>query len=427
MAEYLLPNLSPIPLPLVASIRQTFPHRQLHDIEEAIRSEFAACPATTRIQQGERVAVAVGSRGIANISLIVKLVVQEIRKRGGNPFVVPAMGSHGGATAEGQRQVLSSYGITDDAVGAPIISSMDTVEIGRLADGTPVHLDSTALSASAIVPINRVKLHTSFQSEHGSGLMKMLVVGLGKQQNATTIHRRGVYGLRELIPQAARLIIEHASVPFGVAIVEDGYDQTAIIHLIEADRFQEEEKALLQQAEAFMPKLPVDDLDVLIVDEIGKNISGTGMDTNVIGRLKIRGEAPFERPRIKQIVVLGLTEASHGNAIGLGLADLTTKKVTEQIDYHSFYINVLTSTFVERGKVPIALYSDREAIQAAIATCWLQSYENVRLARIKNTLELAELQISQNILDELMVRENIQLVKAPRPLHFDVDGNLLRN
>ena len=353
--------------------------------------------------------------------------MREVKKIGAKPFIVPAMGSHGGAEAEGQRKILESYGITERIVGAPIVSSMDTVEIGRLKGNIPIYFDRNAFNAQAIIPINRIKPHTDFGGELGSGLIKLIVIGLGKHKGALIIHRHGIYGLRNLIPQAARMITKKTPIVFGIGIVEDAYKHIAIIRAIEPKNILEKEKKLLIKAKELMPKLPVDIIDLLIVDEMGKEISGSGMDTNVIGRMKIQGEKEPEKPKIKRVVVLNITESSHGNAVGIGLADFSTKKLIERIDYHSFYINTLTSTFVERGKIPIVLDSDEEAIRAGLATCWLDHFEEARVIRIKNTSELSKMYVSEKILREIIGRRDIEVVSKLKEIEFNEEGNLIDN
>jgi len=427
MKEYILKNYSNIKIPKMVEIKQLFFQREIKDISLEVEKGFIKCKARDKISPGNRVAVAVGSRGISHLAEIVTVVVREVKKIGAEPFIVPAMGSHGGAEAEGQRKILESYGITERIVGAPIVSSMDTVEIGRLKGNIPIYFDRNAFNAQAIIPINRIKPHTDFGGELGSGLVKLIVIGLGKHKGALIIHRHGVYGLRNLIPQAARMIIKKTPIVFGIGIVEDACKHIAIIRAIEPKNILEKEKKLLIKAKELMPKLPVDRIDLLIVDEMGKEISGSGMDTNVIGRMKIQGEKEPEKPKIKRVLVLNITESSHGNAVGIGLADFSTKKLIERIDYHSFYVNTLTSTFVERGKIPIVLDSDEEAIRAGLATCWLDHFEEARVIRIKNTSELSKMYVSEKILREIIGRRDIEVVSKLREIEFNEEGNLIDN
>jgi len=427
MKEYILKNYSNIKIPKMVEIKQLFFQREIKDISLEVEKGFIKCKARDKISPGNRVAIAVGSRGIPHLAEIVTVVVREVKKIGAEPFIVPAMGSHGGAEAEGQRKILESYGITERIVGAPIVSSMDTVEIGRLKGNIPIYFDRNAFNAQAIIPINRIKPHTDFGGELGSGLIKLIVIGLGKHKGALIIHRHGVYGLRNLIPQAARMIIKKTPIVFGIGIVEDACKHIAIIRVIEPKNILEEEKKLLIKAKELMPKLPVDRIDLLIVDEMGKEISGSGMDTNVIGRMKIQGEKEPEKPKIKRVLVLNITESSHGNAVGIGLADFSTKKLIERIDYHSFYVNTLTSTFVERGKIPIVLDSDEEAIRAGLATCWLDHFEEARVIRIKNTSELSKMYVSEKILREIIGRRDIEVVGKLREIKFNEEGNLIDN
>ena len=313
----------------------------------AVRSEFAKLELQAKTGAGKTVALAVGSRGIASLDLITKTLVEEIKKLGGEPFVFPAMGSHGGATAEGQREVLESLGITEDNVGCPIKSSMETVELGKSPRGLPVYLDKYASQADAIIVINRVKAHTNFRGnvESGlmeSGLMKMLAIGAGKHNQAIAIHSYGVKGLSEYMPEVGQAILERAPIVAGFAILEDAYHSASRIVGVAPSDFYRVETELLKEANSTSPTLPTKEIDVLIVEQMGKNISGGGMDTNVIGRVYMPDNHAWDEPRIKAIIVLDLTEESHGNAIGIGMADLIVKRVADKIDFQKTYINAIT-------------------------------------------------------------------------------------
>jgi len=395
-------------IPKLVKIRQRFDDRHVGDVEKAVRDEFAR--SAVKIPEGARIAVAVGSRGIDGIDRIVKTVVQCVRERGGAPFIIPAMGSHGGATAEGQRKVLEGYGITEEYTGAPIMSSMETVELPRGDLPNSVYYDKFAYEADGTVIINRIKPHTSYHAAYESGLIKMSVIGLGKHKAALEIHSYGVYGLKELMPATARQVLKHGNIIAGLAIVENAYDRAMAVRMLKPEEFEEEEPKLLKLSYENMPRLPVNLLDVLVVDEMGKNISGLGMDPNVIGRLKIRGEPEPQKPVITNIVVADLTEETRGNAAGMGLADFTTRKLFEKIDFRATYENVLTSTFTERGKVPIIADNAALAVEYAIRTCRLKKPGSARIARIRNTLRLDELYVSSAAFDDLMCREGIEII-----------------
>lgn len=408
--------------PLFYRVKQNLECPVINDVEGAVRAALSTLRLSERIRPGARVAITAGSRGIANISLILRTVVQVIREAGGEPFVVPAMGSHGGATAEGQLAILASLGITEESVGAPIHSSMEVVEIGRTEKGVPVYFDKNAWSADAVFVVNRVKPHTGFRAANESGLVKMISVGLGKEKGCTAMHK---HGLAETIPAAARVALKAAPIIGALGIVENSRDETAEIRAARPEEIFEVDAELLRRAKDYLPRLPFDDLDVLIVDEMGKNISGTGMDVNVIGRMYKLGEPEPERPRIKRIAVLDLTEASHGNALGMGLADITTKRFLSKVDLTATYANVIAAGVLERGRMPVSVENDREAIRIALASLPGTPAEEARVVRIKNTLELEELEVSESLLPEVEANPRLQILAGPEPLPFDDAGNLI--
>jgi len=392
-------------IPRLIKVRQYFKREYIEDIEDRVRWEILKLGIS--IKPGSEIAIAVGSRGIRNIDRIVKATVGVIKEMGGKPFIVPAMGSHGGATAEGQKELLEGYGIREEVIGAPIRSSMEVVELPSDGLVNRVFMDKIAYSADGTIVINRIKPHTDFHGDIESGLLKMCVIGLGKHKQAIEIHRFGTYGLRHLIPLTAERIIKYGNIIFGIAIVENAYDETMIIEGVKPEEFEETDRRLLKIAKENMPSLPVDNLDLLIVDQMGKDISGAGMDTNIIGRIYIDGEPEPERPKITRIVVTDLTEKTHGNAIGIGLADFTTRKLFEKIDFNATYQNAVTSTFVLRGKIPIIAEDSRTAIEWALRTCGPIEIENAKIIRIKDTLSLSELYISKSILDEITDRVEV--------------------
>ncbi len=412
-------------IPRFALISQELPAQTLTDIPAEINRELQKIGLQDRIKPGARIGITAGSRGVYQIPLILKTVVDEVKNLGGQPFLIPAMGSHGGATADGQIEVLKNLGVTEESVGAPILSSMEVVRIGTTDSGVPVHLDKHASEADGIIVVGRVKPHTDFRGPIESGLQKMLVIGLGKHKQALTNHSYGIKGLREYVHQAAKVTLKQASILFGLAILENGYDRTAKIEAVPPEKIITREPELLNEARSLMAKLPVEELDLLVVGEIGKNFSGTGMDTNIIGRVAIYGEEEFGSPRIQYIVALNLSAQTHGNALGIGLADFTTERVMKGIDYETTRQNVITSSFIERGKIPLAFPSDRAAIQAAQRCLWLRDPEKARIMYIPNTLEISKIAVSESLLPTVSQRPDVKLLTRPQELKFDKDGNLL--
>ncbi|RFU70123.1 DUF2088 domain-containing protein [Peribacillus saganii] len=410
--------------PRIVKIKQRFNGPLVEDIDTEIANQFSRLELARQVKPGMRIAITAGSRGIANIAAIIRASVNELKKLGAEPFIVPTMGSHGGATAEGQVEVLNSLGITEDFCGAPILSSMDVVQVGETPGGMPVHIDKNAYEADSILLMGRVKVHTDFKSPIGieSGLMKMAAIGLGKHKQALLIHTHGVRGIRDIMPEVAKVLFEKAKILCGVAIIENAFEQTAILEAIPTASIPEREKELLAESAALMPKLPLEDIDVLVVDEIGKNYSGTGMDTNIIGRIRILGVQEPVSPRIKYIVASNVSEESHGNALGIGLADLTTRRLFDQIDHQTMNENVITSTFLHRAMIPIVLENDREAIRAAMRGNWGVEPEKTRFMRIPNTLHLEYIYVSEALLPELSGLDHIEIIGEPQEMEFDEKG-----
>jgi hypothetical protein len=404
---------------------QDVPEVAIDEIPARVKQELA--PLLGCIKRRERVAITAGSRGIANIVAILRTCGEAIRDQGGEPFIIPAMGSHGGATADGQRDMLAGYGITHETVGMPVISNMDVRQVGSI-DEMPVFFSTTALDADHILLVNRVKPHTDFRGPVESGLAKICAIGLGKQRGAQTIHSYGTRGLAELMPRAARCIVDQTGkVIGGLAILENAYDHTAAVKCVQPDGIAAEaEQALQRQAKQLMGALPFDALDVLIVDEMGKNVSGTGMDTNVLGRMFVPGVPEEDRPRITTVVVLDLTEESHGNAIGIGLADFTTERVVSRIDWQATYMNGYTAGLsgLLRNRLPSVLANDRAAIATAIRMCGQPDLSRLRLARIKNTLQVACVEFSPSLREEADAAQ-VEVTGPARPMQFDAAGRLL--
>ncbi|NWF92984.1 MAG: DUF2088 domain-containing protein [Syntrophaceae bacterium] len=405
-------------------ISQVLEGKKIENIPEEISKEFEKIGLTERIKPGMQIGITVGSRGIKNIVLIINCVIEEVRRRGGIPFILTAMGSHGGATAEGQRRVLENYGITEKTMGVPIKSSMDVVELGRLENGLPVYFDKLAFEADGIVVVNRIKVHTAFKSVIESGLCKMLSVGLGNHKGASLVHYLGVKGLRDYMVDFAKVILEKAPVLCGLGILENAYDDTYRMAAALPEDFVRVDMELLKECKRIMPSLPVSDLDILIIEEIGKNISGTGMDTNIVGGIREYRQGEYDPPKIKKIILLDLSKGAEGNALGIGLADLITKKLYDKIDFRATYENTITTTFLERAKIPIICNTEEEAFQIALKTIWNLPGTKPRIIIIRNTLMLDELYVSESIWQEIKSRSNIRPGGDWETLRFDHQGNL---
>ncbi|HET7479965.1 MAG TPA: lactate racemase domain-containing protein [Rubrobacteraceae bacterium] len=410
--------------PKVVKVRRKFPRPRVEDVEETVREQLAREEIAGTIRPGMSVALTAGSRGIAEIDGILRSLVEGLKELGAEPFIVPAMGSHGGATAEGQVEILESLGVTEESCGAPIRSSMEVVELGETDRGVPVYMDRIASEADGVVVVNRIKAHTDFRSDIESGLLKMASIGLGKHHQALALHGYGVEGIRDFMVEVGEKVLESWHVLFGLATVENAYDEPAIIEAILPADIPQRERELLAEYMEMMPDLPVADIDVLHVDALGKNYSGTGMDTNVIGRFRILGVEEPERPNVKYLIVGDISEESHGNALGIGLADLTTTRLAERIDQKAMNENVLTSTFIERAKIPMVMANDRKALEAAIRCNWGVPPEETRFVRIPNTLHLEYMYVSENLLEEALGHDDLEVVGEAADLAFDDNDNL---
>ena len=418
-------SLRQITLPRVALVRQHFPSDRIDSVETALRRELDARGVRRLVQPGQTVAITAGSRGIDRIVELLKTLVSYLRAGGAEPFLVPAMGSHAGATAEGQVQLLKKYGITPQSVGAEIRSSMDVVELGRTPEGIRVLVDRIAWQADRIVVVNRVKPHTAFHGPIESGLLKMILIGLGKHEGAQYYHRLILErGFESVLRPVAEFVLASGKIAFGVALVENAYDQLAHLEVIHPQEFFRREQELLALARRLMPRLPVRSADVLVVDQIGKDISGSGMDTNVVGR-KRYAPPGTDLPEITRIVVRGLTEKTLGNATGLGLADVVCFRAIANLDYRATAINCLTASHPFGARIPICCADDRTAIHVAAATCPVQNPQNLRLIRIRDTLHLEHAYVSEAIIRELSGRPDIEVGSDLRPLSFDNDGMLI--
>jgi antitoxin (DNA-binding transcriptional repressor) of toxin-antitoxin stability system len=414
-----------VPFPKVVRVGQEFPRPTVGDVEGAVTEQCRRREILSRIPAGAEVAITAGSRGISDIVPVLRALVRVVREAGATPFVVPAMGSHGGATAEGQVEILRSLGVTERSVGADIRSSMDVVQLGETGRGVPVYMDRIASEAGGVIVAGRIKPHTDFHGEVESGLLKMSAIGLGKHAQALALHADGVAGIRDDMIEAGKAVMDSGKVIFGLGIVENAYEDTAMVEAIVPERVAAREAELLREAADLMPKLPLSEMDLLFVDVMGKNYSGTGMDTNVIGRYRIAGVEEPQSPRAKYLIVSRLSEASHGNAAGIGLADFTTRRLYDDIDLEVTNQNVLTSTFIERVKIPLVAPDDRSAIEAAVRCNWGVAPEDTRFVRIPNTLHLREVMVSENLLDEALAVGNVEVLEEARELGFDDGGHLL--
>jgi hypothetical protein len=415
--------LAAVPLPRLAWVRQRFPATELPDLERAVRDELARPGVGDAVRPGASIAVAVGSRGIAELPRLVAALVAGLRARGAVPFLVPAMGSHGGATAAGQVAVLARLGVTEASAGCPIRATMEVVEVGRLESGLPVLVDRLAHEADGIVVVNRVKPHNAFRGPNESGLAKMIAIGLGKQRGADEYHVLGFGPMPEHIAAAAAVSVARSRILFGLALVENAYDRPALVEAVPAAAIVARDRELLALARASMPRLLLDPLDVLVVDRVGKELSGGGMDGNVTGRFS----TPFASggARVGKLVALDLSEATAGNGNGVGLADFTTRRLVSRLDYEAMYANALTSRVTTSVRIPAALDTEREAIQAAVKTCGVRDLTRVRLVRIPDTLHLGLVRISEALLDEARAHPALEIAGPATEMAFGPDGRLL--
>jgi len=412
--------------PQTFRLKQRFHADRVADISSTVTDQVRRLNIDGKVKAGQTVAITAGSRGIANIAEVLAAVAQSIKDRGARPFIFPAMGSHGGATAEGQRHVIESYGVTEEYCGCEIRSSMETVTIGDSPDGYPVHFDKHAYEADHILICNRVKVHTDFTGRVQSGLIKMMLIGCGNRNGAYLYHRATEeFGFDHMAENNVPLVLENCNVLGGIAIVENGYDEIGLIEAVPVEQIIDREPALLKLSAEWMPRLPFPECDVLVLDEIGKNISGTGMDTNVVGR-KYREHAAVdgEVPKVKRIAVRGLSEATHGNALGIGLSEFCRTRVLEEMDPDSTRVNSLTSGRLPLAMKPVDFATDKEMLAAALKTIGLVPPERAGLIWAHNTLELSELECSERWLDEAHQREELEVVSQLRELPFDPTGNL---
>lgn len=403
--------LKDIAIPKMYLVEQKFNSEKIHNIERSLKKSIANASCFDDVKSGMKIGITAGSRGIRNMPQIIKVVVECIKSKGAYPFIIPAMGSHGGATSLGQKQVLESMGISEDYCGAPILSSMNAVNIGKTECGVQVYMDEYALNSDGVIVINRIKPHVGFRGPYESGVAKMIVIGLGKQLGAEACHAKGFGYMAKNIPEAALVSLNTGKILCGIGILENAYDETQEFHILCPDEILKLEPALQEKAKQLMPKFFVEPLDILVVEEIGKNITGTGMDTNIIGRY----HTPYISggPTINKIVVNSLTAESHGNANGIGLADFTTNKFFEDMSFEHTYPNSLTSTVQDTIKIPMVLENPLEALKGAIKTCGNQDINKIRLAYIRNTLDMGKIFYSTALYKEICEHKDLAILEGP--------------
>ena len=413
-------------LPKFFRVGQSFARPQISDLGVEVKLQLTRIGLEQRVARGQSVAITVGSRGIANIAKIAKLCVDYFKGLGARPFIIPAMGSHGGATAEGQSLVLSSYGVTEPLMGCPIRSSMEVVEVCQASEGFPVYFDREASRADHVFVINRIKPHTRFAGDIESGLMKMMLIGLGKQKGAEVYHRVIMnYSFDQIVRSVSRTVIERCRVIGGLALLENAYEETAQLVALRPEEIESREPALLRQVKEWMPGLPFNHAELLMVDRIGKDISGTGMDTNVVGRKHHDHGSPNELPFIHHIYLRGLTDATHGNATGLGMAEMCHRRIIDEMDMQLVRMNCITAGHITAAMIPLDFPSDLEALRIG---CQLAGYieaDQVPIQWITDTLHLDEVECSQAYWDAAQERPDLKILREPTPLTFDASGDLV--
>lgn len=418
-----LPGLEQVQLPEMVKIEQIFDDTKLERLEETLCEQMDRAITDKGMVKNKRICIAVGSRGISRLQTIVTTVCNQLKSWGAFPFIVPAMGSHGGGTAEGQKEILAGYGITPEKTGVPILSDMTAVPYGTLSNGTPLYCDRYAASADWIVLINKEKPHTAFRGVHESGLAKMMVIGLGKHVGAAAFHRQGMAAFSSRIPEGARQFLQRMPVLFGVGVVENAYDEICHIGVADAEHLMEMDARNLEMARQRMARFKFSAADILVIDEIGKNISGQGHDPNVTGRATVEDDSFRHILDLKRMVVLGISKESHHNGNGIADADITTRRCVSEIDWSVVWTNVLTANEIRACKIPMYANSDKEAIQIAAYTCTNTTWDKLKIVRIHNTLELGCIEVSKALYDDLKGREDIRCLKGPYGWQFDENGN----
>lgn len=410
---------------MLRRVSQVFENKKIDNVSEKIIQELERIKFSEKIKPGMQIGITVGSRGIDNLELIIKTVIQEVKKHSGCPLIIAAMGSHGGATVEGQLSILASYGITEKRMGVPVKATNEVIELGKLENGLPVYFNKIAYSFDGLIIINRIKVHTSFKSDIESGLCKMLAVGLGNHKGAILVHSMGVKGLSDYTVKFAELILRETPVLCGIGILENGYDKTYKLIAANPKDFKKVDRKFLKECKKILPRLPVSNIDLLIVEEIGKNISGTGMDTNIVGGITGFNKSSFNLPKIKEILLLDLTPESHGNAHGVGLATAITKKLYNKIDFNATYTNSITSGFLNKSRIPMVFSTEKGAFKTCLGVLGNLPGIKPRIIIIKNTLKLDEMYVSEPVWGEIKERNNILPLGNWEKLKFNSKGNLL--
>jgi hypothetical protein len=423
MADDILKQLvSDAYIPRMALVRQTFPRPRILDVPAQVRKLLGRADIAAMVRPGMEIAITCGSRGVANIKLIIREICSIVKAAGGRPFIVPAMGSHGGACAQGQREIIEGYGVTEEFCGAPIYSCMDVTHIGDTEDGRAVYIDQNAVNADGIIVVGRVKPHTDFRGPYESGLMKMMVIGLGKQRGAENFHGEGPARMGYNIPMFGKAILKYAPILFGLAIIENAYEETAKLEVLHKDEIVRREPALLLEAKELMARSYIEQVDLLIIDRIGKDISGDGMDPNITGR--------FCNPHVsggmhaRKMAILDLSEDTHGQMAGLGYGDVTTRRCVNKCDFAASYPNALTSTTFTPFRIPMIMESDRDAIGACLKYCGENDKWNPRVMRILDTMHMDEIWVSEALLPEVEAHPLMEILRGPEELVFDQDGNI---
>lgn len=411
-------------IPPFGLIRQVQNQPEVTDIAGEVRKAWESSALAKRLRPGQTVAIGAGSRGIVGIDTMAKVTIAFFKSKGCHPFLVSAMGSHGGANSKGQRELLGEYGLSEENLGVPVKTDMNSTIIGQSSFNEPVHWDANALAADVVVTLSRIKPHTDFRGRYESGIVKMLVIGLGKREGASQHHQWGYLGLRDRMPQAVRVILEKTNFQAGLAILENAREKTARLEVVDKADLLDREPVLLDEARNLMGRLPFHQLDLLVIGEIGKNYSGAGIDPNVVGRLLVETMVEDPNPSITRICALDLSPESHGNGTGVGIADLTTQRLLDSIDPIPFRMNNLTACFLWRSKLPLAFANDKECIGTGLDTCWQPIEQNLRMAIIPNSLELERLWVSPSLLQEAKGRPDLVVEKEAAPLDFDAQGNL---
>ncbi|MEY8762058.1 MULTISPECIES: lactate racemase domain-containing protein [Clostridium] len=412
-----------ISIPKMMKIRQIYDSFKIENLKEWIEREMENNLSHKENFKGKRICITVGSRGIPDLDIIVRTIVDKLKEWKAEPFIIPAMGSHAGGTAEGQKDFIAGYNITEKTMGVPILSSMEVVKIGQLPDETPVYCDKNAYESDGIVVLNKVKPHTDFRGKHESGMAKMMAIGLAKHKGASMFHMKGFSSFAERIPQVCDIFLKNAPVAFGVGIVQNAYDEISNLEVMEKAHILERDAALLKIAKEKIAKFKMPSIDVLIIDEIGKNISGNGFDPNIVGRSNSPG---FDDViDLKKLFIRGLTEETHHNGCGLSNADITTIKCVRDVDYESTWINVSTATMLNGGRIPMYANSDREALLIAIRTCTGIDFDKVKVVHIKNTSSMDIIEVSESYYDELKNRDDVEILSKPEDIKFDKDGFMI--